>query len=509
MGSLFSLFFFACHYLQNATVDDVFISFRYAKNLATGGGLVYNLGDRVEGYSNFLWVCLLALAYKIGWMPPFFSKIASGFWGLLTLWLLGWLGARFLKSKEDRYQFLPAMSVFMAATSYPFVYWSITGMETSLFAFLLLLSLVAQSHDIDSNSRFPAASLIFIALALCRAEGIAFYLFSLIPKFISHRNTPVKTNVRKYLWEGLLVLSAFGIFLLFRYFYYGELLPNTYYAKIGGGQWRVGLAYLYGFIEKYYLLILLAILGLSLPVSNQSFLRNLMVVYLLGYTCLIVFIGGDWMWHFRLFVPLLPLLWLSCGRVFVHLFDRIGRQVKLPALTYSFVVLLFLSALYPMRGTFLRGSDWLEALSFKVKSRDFCLEALIAETHKNLALYLERKNPGNVSVAVNHIGAFGYYANFTILDMTGLVDRHIARDPRKKFHDKYDADYILSKKPDYVILTTRTMPRSTYFKSDYWAGETALYNHALFKKHYIQRPENWEYTFSGQPEYLAVFEKKP
>src|SRR4051794_37248022 len=43
------------------TIDDAYISFRYAENLASGHGLVYNLGERVEGYTNFLWVVLLAL----------------------------------------------------------------------------------------------------------------------------------------------------------------------------------------------------------------------------------------------------------------------------------------------------------------------------------------------------------------------------------------------------------------------------------------------------------------
>lgn len=40
--------------------DDAFISFRYARNLVEGHGLVYDLGEYVEGYSNFLWVLELA-----------------------------------------------------------------------------------------------------------------------------------------------------------------------------------------------------------------------------------------------------------------------------------------------------------------------------------------------------------------------------------------------------------------------------------------------------------------
>ena len=47
------------------TQDDAFISFRYAENLANGQGLVFNPGERVEGYSNPLWTVLFAVIIAI------------------------------------------------------------------------------------------------------------------------------------------------------------------------------------------------------------------------------------------------------------------------------------------------------------------------------------------------------------------------------------------------------------------------------------------------------------
>ena len=52
--------------LRRFVQDDAFISFRYAKNLADGVGLVWNVGERVEGYTNFLWTVLMAPSFKIG-----------------------------------------------------------------------------------------------------------------------------------------------------------------------------------------------------------------------------------------------------------------------------------------------------------------------------------------------------------------------------------------------------------------------------------------------------------
>src|SRR5436189_992982 len=74
--------------------DDAFISFRYAQNLAEGNGLVFNPGERVEGYTNFLWVLLLAAGDVLGAAPD----VAAHGWSLLAtvgLWaLVAWYAWR-------------------------------------------------------------------------------------------------------------------------------------------------------------------------------------------------------------------------------------------------------------------------------------------------------------------------------------------------------------------------------------------------------------------------------
>ena len=59
--SLLALWFSALYF--HNVVDDSLISIRYAENLAQGNGVVFNLGERVEGYTNFLWLCVSALLY--------------------------------------------------------------------------------------------------------------------------------------------------------------------------------------------------------------------------------------------------------------------------------------------------------------------------------------------------------------------------------------------------------------------------------------------------------------
>src|SRR5262249_54931824 len=71
--------------LFNFVTDDAFISFVYSRNLAQHGQLVFNLGERVEGYTNFLWTVLLAAAMRLGLPPELGSRILGTLAGALGL----------------------------------------------------------------------------------------------------------------------------------------------------------------------------------------------------------------------------------------------------------------------------------------------------------------------------------------------------------------------------------------------------------------------------------------
>src|SRR3954454_23338088 len=68
--------------------DDAYISFRYARNLAEHGQLVFNLGERVEGFTNFLWTVLLAAGIKLGVDPVISSRLLGLMFAVGTLALL-------------------------------------------------------------------------------------------------------------------------------------------------------------------------------------------------------------------------------------------------------------------------------------------------------------------------------------------------------------------------------------------------------------------------------------
>ncbi|HEX9671069.1 MAG TPA: hypothetical protein VGC93_16500, partial [Thermoanaerobaculia bacterium] len=137
-------------------VDDAFISFRYAANLAEGHGLVFNVGERVEGYTNFLWTLLLAGGAALGLDLPRLSVALAAAAGIAAIGLLARL-ARHALPETPLLAALPPL-LWAALGSQPrFV---VSGMETLLFAALLLLAL-----ERLLVARRPAAAGVAFALA--------------------------------------------------------------------------------------------------------------------------------------------------------------------------------------------------------------------------------------------------------------------------------------------------------------------------------------------------------
>ncbi|MBL4688021.1 MAG: hypothetical protein JKY37_25750, partial [Nannocystaceae bacterium] len=128
------------------TVDDAYISFRYARNLASGHGLVYNLGESVEGYTNFSLTVVLGAGMAIGIDPHPLSKVLGAAAALGTLVVVYRLSHRLLPLSG-----LPCVATWLLATSAPFASWAVFGLETSIFAFLILLGTLLMFRETDAG----------------------------------------------------------------------------------------------------------------------------------------------------------------------------------------------------------------------------------------------------------------------------------------------------------------------------------------------------------------------
>ncbi len=223
--------------------DDAFISFRYVRNLLNGDGLVFNPGEYVEGYTNFLWILELAAIWGLfGIRPEQAAPWLSVACTVGTVAVMMWWVAR-APSLRNR-ALVGWMALGLLCSSATFAVWtSGGGLETRQFTFFIVMAVVCLSLHGNSRRGLLAASLSLAAAALTRPEGLML-AGCCFGWFAACRIVAGKLD-----WSEVRVLvTPFAVLVaahfLFRYGYYGEWLPNTYYAKHVRPWYEAGFRYL-------------------------------------------------------------------------------------------------------------------------------------------------------------------------------------------------------------------------------------------------------------------------
>jgi hypothetical protein len=215
------------------SMDDAFISLRYARNLVEGHGLVFNAGERVEGYSNFSWTILLALFLKAG-LPP----IETARWvGVALAAGAALVAARFTRAFEGRWGPAAVGAALLVAASTPLAYWSASGMETALFVLLVTAAVDrGLAPDVSPRGR-RLAPVLFGLAALTRPDGPLFFFAWLGLRALgTAARRPGLRDDRG--WSGVgtdlaVFLAMIVPYVAWKVSYYGDVLPNTYHAKAG------------------------------------------------------------------------------------------------------------------------------------------------------------------------------------------------------------------------------------------------------------------------------------
>jgi arabinofuranosyltransferase len=422
-------------------IDDAYISFRYARNLARGLGLVYNVGERVEGYTDFLWTVLVAGGLKLHLDPLVVTKILGGGSALGSLVVVWALALRL-----HRGRLVPPIATWLLASSATFAGYAMAGLETSFFVFLILLGTWQILVERDQSDRFPWSGLVYALAALTRPEAPLYFGIAVLA-------LGRQAFGRQNLIRAAVFLSIVGGHLLWRRAYYGVWVPNTVLAKTGGGgdQTRAGLAYLRAYVEATGPLLLGGVVGVILAVRRSTWLRRVVVATALAGAASVVAVGGDWMPLWRFMAPVEPFVFL--------LVDLGFRSVAEPNPEAS-------ASEPPKSARLIRGVVWVALALFagiaasgraeKVRTQ---LGALAREQRgwDSSALpvarwFAERGQPG--LVALGDIGYVGWATDYPILDILGLVDPEIAELPGsygQKLGPRY-LDYFFSRQPDYFIL---------------------------------------------------------
>ncbi len=420
--------------------DDSFISFRYAHHFADGNGLVWNVGERVEGYSNFLWVLLLGLGMKIGVQPEIASIVLGILSGMLLLVALVAFSARRYGRHNPVIWFAP----LALAASPSFTAWCTGGLETMFYALLIFTAtsslLRARGAAGEDRRRLLASSLLFALANLTRPDAPLFAGLAALFVFGERLRRDRRPPIRAALTWALPYVAVVGGHHLWRYFYYGYWFPNTYYAKINAPWWEQGFSYLDLFADNYSIYYLLPLILLPF-LRRRRFESVLFATFIVAWSTYVAKIGGDWMEN-RMLVVLYPMLYWLIGDGLERL-ARLPGEIKKPGLARSFAVLATALALVVLGLTY-RGNRAEVSMAYLGTEDELPMEELverkIASVNANRfyafirsqqgkflrSLIDEGLLPEDLVLGVGGAGALPYYTMWPAVDFIGLTDAHIA-----------------------------------------------------------------------------------
>jgi arabinofuranosyltransferase len=407
--------------------DDAFITYRYARNLARGEGLVFNPGERVEGYTNFLWTVMHWLPERYGWSSPVFSQVVGIALMVATVAVTLRFARRLFGSESAA--FLVALTLLANMT---FLAYATGGLETMQQTLLVvsvgaLLLPVTSTPRANETARRIGAGVCAGLAVLTRMDSavlIAVWVLAYLVAQWRREQEPQRRTTTLVVSAAQIGLPAAALLVpwfVWKLSYYGDLLPNTFYAKSAGNPIvppLYGLFYLAVFFLSYAAFLLIPRFVrhrrelFAVPGVHQ-------VLAVVPVWCLyICVVGGDFM-EFRFMVPILPVL----AMVAAFLIDRYRRTVTQVLLI---AVLLVFSAShrvmptlvpYPVL-TFTELSHWPNEST---------------TTWKGKGEFLAEQFPGGPDVegqpviAVAPLGVLPYFADLETVDMLGLTDPVTAR----------------------------------------------------------------------------------
>ncbi|MBN2433541.1 MAG: hypothetical protein JXQ27_18890 [Acidobacteria bacterium] len=446
---------------SGGALDDTYIHFQFARNLAGGHGFSFNPGQPMPGDTSPLWVLLLAGVYLITGEFVISATILAGIFLILSAAMVYRLG-RVL-------QLGPLMAVSAAlltllAGRYS---WAAFSMETALFGFLSLAALLRQVN----GRRLTAAGTAALA-ALARPEGYLLVALFLLDDLVDVRRTAEGLaigwrSLRQTMGAGLLAALLVAPWIVFCLATIGRPFPTTFYAKavlvrlpaaeyLGGavGYWVQDQVILFVCLPLGIYLAFRRLPGLALP-----------ALWLLVLPLVNAVVAPNLWYYGRYIAPLVPLQILLgvvgmawVGRHVRGLSLRCGRRDCSAILrhrgTRALVLVLVLGLSLADAIHWMKIYEWYQ--------QD------ITRMHVTVGHWLRQNTPPDARIACMEVGGIGFYAQRELVDVLGLItpaalDRLLAaqaaarEDPLTGATDfnyqrnLFILDYLRDVRPDYFV----------------------------------------------------------
>lgn len=400
--------------------DDAYISFVYARNLVEGHGLVFEPGVRVEGYTNLLWVLLTAAGMALGASPVPFTQIVGGACLLGVVLLLVDEGRR-RHGLSSPWTWLPA---FLLAIHSPFVAWATGGLETALFTLLVTAGLLVGLRPASLDGAAQLSSVLLGFAVLTRPDGVVFLGVlgaARLLRALAERTGGAFRRLALFCLPATLLVASVEIW---RWAYYDDFLPNTFYAKVDGAGWSEGVAFLVTYVATYRTEVLVLLAGVAAWRGDER-LRTVAAA-VATWWLYVAWVGGDSL-GYRFVVPSLPLLAVGAAeglREMHQLLSRLTGRARAARVVTTLLAVLAAASMAGISGLQSEPRDDPVARPAQLDA----YAALRAGQGSAWRQLVERGViPAQWRVATGAVGAFPWECRCPILDLHGLVDREVAQ----------------------------------------------------------------------------------
>ncbi len=443
--------------------DDTFIFIRYAQNWVDGYGLVFNIGERVEGFTSPAWVALTAFFIRLG-LPALESLQTAG----LAIFAATSGAASRLARSLGASESLSILAGCTTAACASLLHHALGGMETVGFALALVIGVRFVLEEFDAGVVAGCKSASALSLAtLIRPEGLG---IAAVLWCASWFLMP-KSRSRRLSWIGaVLFVLPLVFYEIFRLTYFGAWAPNTFFAKVNAEPslgW--GLHYLArSGIETPLWILAAPIVLFGLRRSRTLVVGSVGAAALVGW---ILWVGGDYLPFSRFLVPLVP---VAAGLAAASLADRRVRT------GWLWLGIATAWGLAP---------HWTDP-NIRMPDR-------VVERGRIAARWMRANLPPDTVVATPAIGIVGAEGGTRILDLYGLIDPTIARsrDPSMSAappgHERGNPDAVLARRPDVILFGLNWVREIPMSEEALWANpafishsEREILQSSVFKKNY-------------------------
>lgn len=457
MGGAFSILLGVCAlglaFSRIWVADDAYITFRHIAQFLAGNGLTYNTLERVEGFTHPLWAVLLGV---FGWLGAPLSGTAV----TMDLLCAAALLAGIVASERGRG---PLAMAFVVSCS-GFIDFATSGLETPMT--MLLIYLAYQTPSVLGQ---PVRAGQALGLAyLCHPDVAILALGPFLLALLEVREKGWREGRAPFLRFLANLASAPLAWHLFRLWYYGEILPNTYYAKNGGSYWSQGAAYLADFARYaplstagFVLVAGLALFDLSRRTGLEKWRRGAGLLALVAHMAAIARVGGDFM-GFRLLLPDLAVVAALSAGALRGLTPR-SRPLAQGGLCAIALWALFIQAVPPHERGLIVNERLNFASAYNRTSDAFTGRPRHLWWNEGRLFRAFQECVGEPSLIVEYPN-IGYYGvalgtRASLIDSNGLVDPFVARNwaarkglPRGRpgHEGKMTVDYALKRKIHFV-----------------------------------------------------------